>query len=123
MVKSCIKLAVCGTALTLIAAPVSAQETVVEGFSRPIGAYTELVEHADLDLRNESAQAALISRVKQASKRVCRLAYAKAQNYERLHSDCPQRSYSDAKPQIASAIARASDGRQIAMGLIVAVAK
>ena len=109
------------TALCTVA-PLAAQEPVtVTGSPQPV--YQERVSFTDLDLRHWSDRQALRSRVHQASERVC----IQAEGPFNVNigfmgkPSCTQATYKWARPQIASAIARAKSGQLIAMNLVISL--
>lgn len=114
-----------GIILTLVAitAPLAAQDTIVEGSPRRSNDVQESVNYADLDLRNQSNQQMLISRVRQASNRVCDIVLRGESPMVKFTSHCPQRTYRDAKPQIDLAIANAQNGKRVAISFVVAASR
>lgn len=103
-----------------IATPLQAQDTVVEGKFQQTDVVQERVAYADLNLREQPNQLILISRVKKAAKRVCNIIYRGEHPMAVFESRCPHKTYTDAKPQIESAIANAQNGKQVAMSFVVA---
>ncbi len=97
-----------------------AQDTVVEGNVQRSDVVQESVDYADLNLRDKQNQMVLISRVRKAAGRVCNILYRGRSAMEKFESRCPQRTYSDTKPQIDLAIASAHNGKQIAISFVVA---
>ena len=114
-----------GIILTLVAitTPLTAQDTIVEGSPRRSNDIQERVSYADLDLRNQSNQQMLISRVRQASNRVCDVVFRGQSAMVKFTSRCPQRIYRDAKPQIDFAIANAQNGKRVAISFVVAASR
>lgn len=110
-------------ALVAFTAPLIAQDTVVEGASRRSNDVQQRVSYADLDLRNQSNQRMLITRVRQASNNVCDVVFRGESPIAKFTSRCPQRTYRDAKPQIDLAIANAQNGKRVAISLIVAAGR
>ena len=109
--------------VTAIAAPLSAQDTVVEGKAQSRDYVEERVGFADLDLRDSGHQKMLVTRVRQASRNVCDIVYRNESMREKFYARCPQRSFRAAKPQIDIAIANALDGRKVAMNFAVSAGK
>lgn len=115
-----------GIILTLVAipVPVAARETIVEGSpSQRSNLLQERVEYADLDLRNQSNQRMLMSRVRHASNRVCDIAFRGESPMVKFTSRCPQRIYRESKPQIDLAIANAQNGKRVAVSFVVAASR
>ncbi len=110
-------------ALVAVTAPLAAQDTIVEGAPQRSNYVEEKVGFADLDLRNQSNQQMLISRVRQASDRVCDVIYRGESPIVKFNGRCVQRTYRDAKPQIDLAIANARNGRQVAISFVVAAGR
>lgn len=102
------------------ATPLMAQDTIVQGKVQRSDLVQERVAYADLNLREQPSQLILISRVKKAATRVCRIIYQGEHPLALFESRCPYKTYSDAKPQIDLAIANARNGKQIAMSFVVA---
>lgn len=110
-------------ALVAVTTPLAAQDTIVEGTPQRSNYVEERVVFADLDLRNRDNQQILISRVMQASGRVCDVVYQGVSPIVKFRERCEQRSYRDTKPQIDLAIANARNGRQVAMSFVVAAGR
>src|SRR3982750_3621347 len=86
-----------GLVAVLFAAPLAAQETVVQGSPERQSVYKEYVAFHDLDLRERQDQKMLFTRVRHASGRVCSLAYDKASPNEKYAEPlCVRKSYNDA---------------------------
>jgi len=80
------------------------------------------VPFSDLNLRDDNGRAVLQARVDEASLQVC-----KAQNFAPVldmtdRSTCIYNARINARPQIASAIARAENGQSIALNTAIRVA-
>lgn len=114
-----------GLAVALVATttPLAAQDTIVEGLPQRINSIEERVAYGDLDLRNQNSQLMLISRVRQASDRVCDIVHQGEGPIVKFNSRCVQRTYKNAKPQIDLAIANARNGKQVAMSFVVAAGR
>ena len=114
-----------GIILTLVAitTPLAAQDTIVEGSPRRSNDIQERVSYVDLDLRDQSNQQMLISRVRQASNRVCDIVLRGQSPMMKFNSRCPQRTYQEAKPQINLAIANAQNGKRVAISFVVAASR
>lgn len=110
-------------ALVTVATPLAAQDTIVEGTPQRSNYFEERVGFADLDLRNRDNQQILVSRVIQASGRVCDNVYRGVSPIVKFRERCVQRSYRYTKPQIDLAIANARNGRQVAMSFVVAAGR
>jgi UrcA family protein len=113
---------VLGLTLVAFAAPLAAQNdqtgTVVNA-----PRYQERIGFTDLDLRQDADKKALVSRVKNASGRVCR---AMANDYVIDHSDrfpCSRATYLATRPQIKRAFARADAGEKVAIAITVGGSK
>ncbi|MEP7350866.1 MAG: UrcA family protein [Sphingorhabdus sp.] len=115
-----------GVTLAIVAAltaPLAAQDTIVEGAAQRGDYAEERVGYADLDLRDRSNQQMLVSRVRQASNKVCDIVYRNVSPMVKFNERCTHRSYRDARPQIDLAIANAQEGRRVAMSFVVAARK
>ena len=114
-----------GIILTLVATttPLAAQDTIVEGSPRRSNNVQERVSYVDLDLRNQSNQQMLMSRVRQASNRVCDIVLRGQSPIAKFTNRCPQRTYREAKPQINLAIANAQNGKRVAISFVIAASR
>jgi UrcA family protein len=106
-----------------IATPLAAQDTLVKGRIIPKDQVEERVGFGDLDLREISDQKMLVSRVRQAARNVCDEVTKDDLWEEKYYSQCPRRSFKNAKPQIERAIANAQNGRSVAMNFVVSAGR
>ena len=83
--------------------------------------YTIRVPYSDLDLKDGSAVAVLQARVDAASLAVCEPTRFEALLDMVERSNCITNARIDARPQIASAIARAGSGQIAALGAAIRV--
>ena len=97
--------------------PLFAQGTVVEGKAKRSDIVEERVSYSDLNLTNEQNQLVLISRVKKAANKVCDIIYRNEHPMIKFESQCPQKTFRNAKPQIDLAIAGAQNGTRVAIRL------
>lgn len=106
-----------------ISTPLPAQDTVVEGTPQRNNLVQERVDYTDLDLRYHGNQMVLISRVRQASDRVCDIVYKGESPVVKFNGRCTQRAFRTAKPQIDVAIANALEGKRVAMSFVIAASR
>lgn len=109
-----------GTILALavsVAAPVFAQDTVVEGKAKRSDVVERRVSYSDLNLESAQYQQVLISRVRKAANQVCDIIYRGQSPMMKFETRCPQSVYREAKPQIDLAIANAQSGARVAIVL------
>ena len=88
-----------------IAAPAAAQEPPVVVYGEALGANSERVAFADLDLASLSAQKRLHNRVGGAIERVCEMDLGRDGLQDRGFYSCATSAWGNAAPQIAEAIA------------------
>lgn len=115
--RFCITLGVCMAVAIVAAAPVLAQDTVVEGKAKRSDLIEQRVAYSDLNLQNQSNQLVLISRVKKAAGKVCDIIYSGQSPMMKFESGCTYQVYRNAKPQIDMAIANAGNGTHVAINL------
>jgi UrcA family protein len=85
--------------------------------------YQESVGFEDLDLRLSNDQHVLITRVKQATRRVCRnMAHDEALEFSDFYT-CRYDTYRATRPQIRRAFANAEAGQKVAFKLTVGGSK
>jgi UrcA family protein len=104
----------------LIGTPLQAQDTIVEGNVQRGEVVQERVAYSDLNLSEQPNQIILISRVRKAAGRVCNILYRGENPRVKFESRCPQKTYTNAKPQIDLAIANAQNGKRVAMTVVIA---
>ncbi len=111
-----------GLGFAVFAAPLAAQvhygETVV---SAPV--YQERVGYEDLDLRNTEHRHVLVTRIKQAARRICSNMAKDGEIKFRDKNLCSDDTYIATRPQLRRAFARADAGQQIAMRMTVVANK
>lgn len=98
-------------AATVLLAPgaASAQERPVFVYAEPTSARTELVSFARLDLSTARDQKRLMHRVGAAVERVCLREIGRDGLQDRSYYACESNSWEAASPQIAEAVASASN--------------
>lgn len=112
------------TALALTtAAPLQAEVAVVKGNIDRSDLLQERVAYADLNLREQSNQLVLASRVRKASGKICDTIYRGQHPLAKFESRCLQNTYRSAKPQVDLAIANAHSGTQLAMNIVIVRSK
>lgn len=100
------------TTALLAAGAAIAQEAPVVVYAQPSDTLTERVSYADLNLGLTADQRILDRRVSSAVRRVCRFEPGLRGLSDNGYFRCAAASWSDARPQIGQAIARA---REIAL--------
>jgi UrcA family protein len=111
-------------AAALVTVPLAAREPVVVNAKPASSAYQQEINFADLDLRQSRARVILFQRVMDAAWSVCIEAeglYGATTAVGDSSGNCPNSTYSAARPQITAAIRRAKSGLpHTAMSLVVA---
>ncbi len=111
-----------GLGLAAIACPLAAQEpdagTVVTGQK-----YQEVVSFEDLDLRINTDRRALVTRVKQASRRVCKAMWHDNVIEVNDARGCATQTYVETRPQISRVFKMVDNGQRVALRMVVGVNK